>query len=389
MGSLAQRVVLLSGILAALTTGAARAWEFEGEQALNDALARGSPVLVALIADSADQKSRDLEVEWSDVVPKDERVGKLVHRCTSESELCRGVEDIQFPRVAFVAGRDEVSFYRGPRSATEINLFAQRMQQPVVSRVERSQDGEFWEIYDGACLCTASPDGHGDFVAAFEDVARQYHSEYTFGLKSLSQEPASGPLVECRNQQGSKKKTYTQDGRGIEAFVLDALRPTIVHLTPYNHQRLLNRQWPMVYIFGNSPSQRASLRRDLDGFASSWPDLTTVLVDPLDFPDLPAKLGLESKGKQVRYPAGAVHQLTTGKIWPYPPGKALDKGSLQKWGMDVWQGRIAPWNDKGGQKSKGQQAKKSGNVKSHRQIKLPNVPGLEELRRKLEARDEL
>ena len=47
MGSLAQRVVLLSGILAALTTGAARAWEFEGEQALNDALARGSPVLVA------------------------------------------------------------------------------------------------------------------------------------------------------------------------------------------------------------------------------------------------------------------------------------------------------------------------------------------------------
>ena len=148
----------------------------------------------------------------------------------------------------------------------------------------------------------------------------------------------------------------------------------------------------MIYLFGNSLSQRTSLRREFSSFASSWPDLTTVLVDPLDFPDLPAKLGLENKEREVRYPAGAVHQLTTGKIWPYPLGKALDKDSLQKWGMDVWQGKVRPWNSKLEQKTNGQKSKiksNQGKVKSHRQVKLPNVPGMEELRKKLEARDEL
>lgn len=149
----------------------------------------------------------------------------------------------------------------------------------------------------------------------------------------------------------------------------------------------------MVYIFVSNPSERISLRRDLHDFASSYPDLGIVLVDPLDFPDLLAKLGLEDKQKQVRYPAIAVHQLTTGKIWPYPRGKALDKSSLQQWGMDVWQGKIRPWNQPGneggakGGKKKQKQGQK--NVKSHRQIKLPNVPGLEKLRKKLEGRDEL
>jgi|SRR5688572_8686570 hypothetical protein len=145
----------------------------------------------------------------------------------------------------------------------------------------------------------------------------------------------------------------------------------------------------MIYIFGDSSSQRAKLRRELGDISSSWPDLTTVLVDPLDFPDLPAKLGLTNQQKQLICPAGAVHQLTTGKIWPIPTGKILDKKSLQQWGMDVWQGNIKPWNAKGtdGGRSKGQMGRKT--VKANRQIKLPNVPGLEKLRARLERRDEL
>jgi len=138
----------------------------------------------------------------------------------------------------------------------------------------------------------------------------------------------------------------------------------------------------MIYIFGDSSAQRAKLRKELHGFASSSPDLSTVLVDPLDFPDLPSKLGLKTPSRTLTFPAGAVHQLTTGKVWSYPAGKALDDKSLKQWGMDVRQGKVAPWNSKGNNGKGGQKT-----VKSNRKVKLPNVPGLEELRAKLEKRE--
>lgn len=145
----------------------------------------------------------------------------------------------------------------------------------------------------------------------------------------------------------------------------------------------------MIYTFGDSSSQRAKLRYDLKAFASSWPDLTIVIGDPLDFPDLLAKLGLEAQQKAATYPVGAVHQLTTGKIWPYPAGKAFDKKSLQQWGMDVWQGKITPLNARVKSKDDHNGRLKRKTAKSNRQVKLSNVPGMEKLREKLERRDEL
>lgn len=263
----------------------------------------------------------------------------------------------------------------------------------------------------GACLLTATREKHQDYIKVFENVATKYRSEYTFGVIALDGEVTS-PRVECRNNGNNKQKIYEQGSDGIEAFILEALRPVITDITPYNHQRLLDvstpaklynhttlkqtsrstnlsvsykRQWPMIYIFGDSPAQRAKLRRELHNFASSSPDLSTVLVDPLDFPDLPSKLGLKSPSRTLAFPAGAVHQLTTGKIWPYPAGKALDDKSLKQWGMDVWQGKVAPWNAKSKEGNGRQAGQKT--VKSNRQIKLPNVPGLEELRAKLEKRE--
>ena len=94
--------------------------------------------------------------------------------------------------------------------------------------------------HDGVCVCTACPDKHGELVAVFDSVAQQYHGEYTFGFMELPGSSDSEPRVECLNQIGGKKKTYAQDGRGLEAFVLEALRPTIVDLTPDNYERLLN-----------------------------------------------------------------------------------------------------------------------------------------------------
>jgi len=100
----------------------------------------------------------------------------------------------------------------------------------------------------------------------------------------------------------------------------------------------------MVYLFADSEPERVKLRRELAQFAQSYYDsLTSVTVDPLYFPGLMAKLGLD----EGVYPAGAVHQLSTDRIYPYPRGRAVDSRSLQGWGLGVVQGKIKPWTPPG------------------------------------------
>lgn len=100
----------------------------------------------------------------------------------------------------------------------------------------------------------------------------------------------------------------------------------------------------MVYLFAPTESGRQDLRKSLYKFAKSYYDsMTIVVVDPLDFPGLMEKLGLEAGV----YPAGAVHQLSKDRVYPYPKGKPFSANAVQKWGLDVYQGRVKPWTPPG------------------------------------------
>jgi len=100
----------------------------------------------------------------------------------------------------------------------------------------------------------------------------------------------------------------------------------------------------MVYIFADSEAERSRLRQELAKFAQSYYDsLTSVTVDPLYFPGLMAKLGLQPGV----FPAGAVHQLSVDRIFRYPRDRGIDSRSLQAWGLEVYQGRVKPWTRPG------------------------------------------
>lgn len=105
----------------------------------------------------------------------------------------------------------------------------------------------------------------------------------------------------------------------------------------------------MIYLFSPSEPDRADLRRTLHRLAKgNRESLTAVTVDPLDFPDLQEAMGLGRRGDGDGgdggpYPAGAVHQLSTDRVYPYPRGRAVTPSELQRWGLDVVQGRVAPW----------------------------------------------
>lgn len=136
----------------------------------------------------------------------------------------------------------------------------------------------------------------------------------------------------------------------------------------------------MVYVFAETEADRAELRRTLHDFANRYYDsLSCVTVDHLEFPDLQAKLGLEPGV----FPAGAVHQLSQDRIYPYPRGLTIESRSLQKWGLDVWQGRVKPWTRPGATTG----FEESGQAKAvTRKISMANIPGVEI---RVAGRDEL
>lgn len=100
----------------------------------------------------------------------------------------------------------------------------------------------------------------------------------------------------------------------------------------------------MVYLFAQTEDQRRELREAVYNFAKSYYDsLTSVIVDPLEFPELVSNLGLE----EGRFPAGAVHQLSKDRIYPFPRSTPLTPNAIQKWGLDIYQGRVKPWTPPG------------------------------------------
>lgn len=100
----------------------------------------------------------------------------------------------------------------------------------------------------------------------------------------------------------------------------------------------------MVYLFGSTEAERRELREALSKFAKNYYEtLTSVVVDPFEFPDLMGQLGLEPDV----FPAGAVHQISKDRIYPYPKGRPFDPKAVQQWGLDVYQGRIKPWTPPG------------------------------------------
>lgn len=125
----------------------------------------------------------------------------------------------------------------------------------------------------------------------------------------------------------------------------------------------------MVYVFAESETARAALRSSLHKFAKSqYASLTIVTVDPLEFTDLQAKMGLEPGV----YPSGAVHQLSMDKIYPYPRNLPVTSQALQKFGMDVWQGRIKPWTPPGAKTTYAD----SGQAHTTRRVSMANLPGV-------------
>ncbi|KAI3397801.1 hypothetical protein diail_10334 [Diaporthe ilicicola] len=359
----------------ALTASVAWCWEHTGPEALSTVLASQDAALVAFVSPS-ESKSQDLENEWLSAV-SDSRNSLLSIDCDTETSVCAEQAPSSRPVLRFFERGNAVATYLGPRRSSGISNFVSRLARPIVTDIPSDSLDAFIGIDETVFIGYIDPDDNAA-KEVFTEIARQYREEFTFGLVSgatfIKEQALDSPSVKCHLKEGggTSVKTLTSftDSAALEKFVVEASRPVVGELTPYNQQRLLDREWPMVYLFAKTEEDRARLRADLHGFAKGYYDsLTCVTVDPLEFPELQAKMGLESGV----FPSGAVHQLSKDRIYPYPRNLAVDSQSLQKWGLGVWQGRIKPWAPPGAATSHDDP---SPTKTAKRKVSLANIPGV-------------
>ncbi|TLS26728.1 hypothetical protein PpBr36_05178 [Pyricularia pennisetigena] len=286
-----------------------------------------------------------------------------------------------------------------PRTGrSSIVNFITRHRRPLISELTTQEEYSALLTADEAVFIAYAPTPAQR--ALFQDAAVRYRDEFTFGLvvdPALIPGEGTGtttsPLVLChRSDDGvtsrlpfseddssSSSSTPKTSPDALAAFIEEASRPTIAELTVRTHARSLARGAPMVYMFARTGAERASLRASLHRLATGYRDsLTIVTVDPAEFPDLPSRLGLGGVDQEIveGRPAGALHQLSKDRVYPYPRGRPVDPRSIQQWGLDVFQGRVKPWTPPGVTTSYNDLGPTRVAAAATRKISIANIPGL-------------
>ncbi|KAH9238779.1 hypothetical protein K456DRAFT_1735633 [Colletotrichum gloeosporioides 23] len=327
--------------------------------------------LVAFVKESHGTR-KALAQEWDTVRSRTKVPLEWVADCPNDSR-CPSPPPETIPEIQLYRGPEHVAVYAGPQIADEILRFIDRAKRSsqIPAHVGPEEADGFKDVDDFVCIAHLQP-SETSLREAFEDVAKKYWTEFTFGVVDTQ---AADSKVVCRKRDDASTHTSSSPD-GLEAWLIEASRPLITDLSRATHERLLKRGWPMVYIFHPSAATRASIRAQLSSFAKSqYASLTSVTVDPAYFPDLPGKLGLDPA--RDGYPAGAVHQLSNGRVYRYPKDRGFTPKELQGWGLDVWQGRVKLWTPPGQEEPKEEKAG-GANVRivGSSNLKVKNIPGL-------------
>ncbi|KAL8373627.1 hypothetical protein RB599_000727 [Gaeumannomyces hyphopodioides] len=359
----------------------ALAWQHVSGSELATVVERNRLALVALVL-PLESKSRWLEAQWDAAAASATADEALVSIDCSTAvgsdgagEVC-ALASLDFPaiRVFRHGGHGSPAAYQGSVTAAAISQYLARHRRPDVSELATAEALASFQTADQVVFVAFMPPQGGAGVGAaandpralsYHRAALRYRDEFSFGLVT---DPALAGSLEGGGDDGSGRAFVVchrpgdshvsrfvfpelEDGTdstddaaaALEVFIHDGGRPDIAYLALSNHQRYLDRGWPMVYLFACTEAERDTLRASLAPLAKSYRDsLTVVVADPFDLPGLPERLGLGPPSPSCP-PSGALHQLSKDRVYPYPTGRPVDARSVQQWGLDVFQGRVRPW----------------------------------------------
>ena len=81
---------------------------------------------------------------------------------------------------------------------------------------------------------------------AFKNIAEQYREEFTFGLvndpEAIEAENVKSPTVVCHIPADGDTRPFTafSEPGALDKFIIEASRPIIGEMMPYNYQRFLD-----------------------------------------------------------------------------------------------------------------------------------------------------
>ncbi|KAK4457461.1 hypothetical protein QBC42DRAFT_279010 [Cladorrhinum samala] len=284
-----------------------------------------------------------------------------------------------YPSIWLLGKDKEVVRYKGAKRADAFLHFLSRKSRPLITEIKTGDQLNLFKTADETVFVAYLDPSDTDSRGAFERVAQKYSDEFSFGIVSDQELAQTQQNVKVPAVVGYKvidgdvviRKGEVGNVDEFEGWIKETSRGVIGELTLLNQQRLIDRAWPIVYLFAPTEKERQKLRKTLYKFARSYYDsLTAVTVDPHEFPDLMSKLGLDP---DCASPAGAVHQLSKDRIYPYPKGQPLTPGAIQNWGMDIYNGRVKPWTPPGSAKTaEGEKEEDDNNNNNNGFIKFTN-----------------
>ncbi|KAI0156652.1 thioredoxin-like domain-containing protein [Hypoxylon sp. FL1284] len=361
-----------------------KAWNHPTEPEFQSAVSEAHGAVVVACKYVCRKISEHLETEWP-LASSAAQLPFVSVDCEANSALCTSDGVPPTSTVRLYERGEAKATYKGPRRASAIVSWAGRIQHPIVSEVGPTELENFKKADETVFMAYLNEDDEVS-KSTFADAAGHYHQEFSFGMitdvDALSSEGVTAPTIRCYKPLDGDTLDFNNpaDKAALEKFVKEASRPVIGELLPHNHQRFLDRGWSMVYVFAATEAERAEIRKELNKVARSYYEsLTMVTVDPLEFPSLTEKLGLDLG----TLPAGAVHQLSKDRIYPYPKGRGWTSSELQSWGLDVWQGRVKPWTPPGVTTTYDDLG---GRIKATQRLSMRNIPGV---KIRVGGRDEL
>ncbi|CRK13441.1 hypothetical protein BN1723_010024 [Verticillium longisporum] len=185
--------------------------------------------------------SEALEWEWPVIKEKEPNV--LSVDCAAEPDLCLEHDVRAYPALRFYRSGSLYARYRGPRKASSILPYMQRIMRPVVDGLEAANLTSFKDSDDVVfILYLRGQDAGRGLYKRFHDLAEEFHDRYTFAIASRATDGSADELGEdapsvlrCFNHRDGREAEldhFFQDTPKKAEDIRDALAahlPTDLH----------------------------------------------------------------------------------------------------------------------------------------------------------------
>ncbi|KAF3344550.1 hypothetical protein VdG2_07238 [Verticillium dahliae VDG2] len=246
--------------------------------------------------------SEALEWEWPAIKEKEPNV--LSVDCSAEPDLCLEHDVRAYPALRFYRSGSLYARYRGPRKASSILPYMQRIMRPVVDGLEAANLTSFKDSDDVVfILHLRSQDAGRGLYKRFHDLAEEFHDRYTFAIASRATDGSADELGEdapsvlrCFNHRDGREAEldhFFQDVGSLRRFVVGCGERLVKQLTRLNAWGFTEGTDPVLYYFDADPEARDRFADDMLPVAKEHAGrVTLVAVDPFVFPEVVNRVGL-------------------------------------------------------------------------------------------------